>query len=193
VALAIAMLVILAFLASLLIQRSSIVLPSFRSLVAQPEAWLVLALLWLLPVTFMNMQPTSTQNLTVYVVVIVILLLSRLGTQLVSHALKPLALFSSGALILAGIMGLRNPGIWDDWAILAIGSNPRLFATYGILAICLMFAISIENKLRFPIIALLYASIVISESRTALAAALIVIVLGVVFVSRKPLLTAVGA
>jgi len=192
VALTVAVLVLFTLVVSLLVERSSIQIPNFRFLATQPETWLIVALLWLLPITLINMQPTTTQNLTVYFVVIVILLQCRLGTQLVSRTLKPIVLITSGVLIFAGLLGLLNEGVWEDWAILAIGSNPRLYATYGVIAISLMFSISVGNKTRFPIIALLYASIVISESRTALVAALIVIGLGNVFISRRPLLTCIG-
>ena len=187
VASGVALLVILTFLASLLIHHSDIALPNFGLLLSRPETWLVLALLWLIPITLMDMQPTSTQNFIVYIVVIVILLQCYFGTQLISRTLAPITLVLSGVLILAGFVGLWTPRLF-----LVIGSNPRLYATYGVMAMCLMFAIEIRNRIRFPFIILLYASIVVSQSRTALVAALFVGALGIVFNSSRPWFTSLG-
>jgi len=187
VALAVALLVILTFVVSLWIRRSSIVHPNFRLLLMQPETWLVLALMWLVPVTLMNLQPTATQNFAVYIIVVVILLQCRFGTELISRTLTPVTLVFSGVLVIAGLLGL-----WSSWLFLVLGSNPRLYATYGVMAVCLMFAIQIRNRIRLPIISLIYASIVVSQSRTALAGALVVGALGFVFISSRPWLASLG-
>ena len=152
-----------------------------------PEAWATLLLIWLLVVTVFQRQPTSMQNLTAYAVSLAILYAAHFDTPLVEKFLRPVTLLFAAVFSLAGLIGIFNYSVF-----LFIGSNPRLYATYGVITICMLFAIRIPTIVRISLLAALYASIVISESRTAFVTAILVTIVGFIIQARRPVIAAIA-
>lgn len=188
VAVTLAVLVLVAFLIDVIISRSQLRALNFRHIFSMPITWAALLVLWLIIVTIPQVQPSSIQNVTAYVVALALLAMTSFETGLVERMWKIWTLLFAVLLAIFGAIGFFNYS-----AFLFLGSNPRLYATYGVIAICMLFSIRISWLARAALVVAVYASIVVSESRAALVTALVVVVLGCIVIAKKPIVAGVVA
>jgi len=182
VAVTLGALVLASLAVALLVNR-----PRFQSqcqkwLLLAPETWALVILLWFSILGLIYPQPTTLQNLVVYSVAAGILLLTNFATVRIYRLLPFISISITLVLITVGASGL----FIGDSAKLFFGSNPRLYATYCILALCLLFAIRMTYSFRLLLILGLYGSIVISNSRAALITGLIVACIGLIVMATRP-------
>ncbi|MDE0973873.1 MAG: O-antigen ligase family protein [Candidatus Nanopelagicales bacterium] len=152
-----------------------------------PEMWGSWLVLWLFIITAFQPEPTSTQNLAAYLVSLAILFATRYGTGLVEKILLTVTVLSALVLSSAGLVGAFNYSVFNF-----VGSNPRVYAMYCVITVCMIFAVRIPAFVRVMLIASLYAAIVVSESRTAFVTALVVAGVGFTVTAKRPLLHGLG-
>jgi len=187
VALGLGSLIVISLVVNMVISRPKTNLLDILVLWRRPEAWATILFFWLIGVTAFQPQPTSVQNITAYGVTLAILFATHFDTAFVERLVRPVTFLFSAVFIFAGIIGIFNYSIF-----LFIGSNPRVYATYGVITICMLFAVRIPATARIALISGIYASIVISESRIAFGTALAVAIVGFTITARRPVITPIG-
>ena len=183
IALSLAVLVLVSLAINVLTEKSRFSTVSMGSALHRPETWGSLLVFWFFVTTAFQQEPTSAQNLTAYVVSLTILTATHYGTVLVEKILLTVTVLFASVFIFTGIAGFFYYPVF-----LFVGSNPRLYAMYCVITMCMIFAVRIPIFVRIGLIAALYAVIVASESRTALVAALVVAMLGFTVTAKRPLL-----
>ena len=148
-----------------------------------PETWGSLLVLWFFVITAFQPEPSSAQNLVAYFVALAILFATRYDTGLVEKLLVRVTVLFALVFSFTGVVGVFNYS-----AFLFVGSNPRLYATYCVITMCMIFAVRIPTFVRWVLLAALYLAIVVSESRAAFVAALVVAVVGFTVTAKRPLL-----
>ncbi len=188
VAMLLALLVIAGILTNVLCNWKSFKRIKVSAFLTEPLTWACLLALWFIAVTILQPQVSSAQNLTAYVISLTLLAATYFNTQLLEKLVPSWTIALALLIILAGVIGVFSYSIF-----LFIGSNPRLYATYGVIAMCMLFAVRIPTPIRVFFVAGLYVAIVISQSRAAFVTALVVALVGTIAVAKRPIITSVAA
>ncbi len=187
IALSLAVLVLVSLAINVLTEKSRFNAVSMGSTLRRPETWGSLLVFWFFVTTAFQQEPTSAQNLTAYVVSLAILTATHYETVLVEKVLLTVTVLFASVFIFTGIAGFFYYPVF-----LFVGSNPRLYAMYCVITVCMIFAVRMPTYVRVVLIAALYAAIVASESRTAFVAAIVVAVVGFTVTAKRPLLQGLG-
>lgn len=177
----VSVLVVAALAVQVVSHRRRLAIPPWRETMATPEFWAVVLLLWVAVRTLISPQPTSMQNMTVYAVATAILLLGLFDTRAVERFLRVFVYaFAAILIVTAAIDALR------DGPIVFLALNPAIFAMYCVIAMCLTFAVNMRGVWRVLLLLGLYASIIVSGSRTSFVAAVLVAATGLIVTSAHP-------
>lgn len=187
IALSLAVLVLVSLAINVVTERPRFDPISLGSVLRCPEMWGTLLVFWFFVITAFKPEPTSAQNLVAYLVALAILFAARYDTGMVEKVLLTVTVLSAVVLSFTGFVG-----VFHYQAFVFVGSNPRLYAMYCVITVCMIFAVRIPIFVRVVLIAALYAAIVASESRTAFVAALVVVVVGFTVTAKRPLLQGLG-
>ncbi len=149
-----------------------------RRLVQAPATWFVVFLGWLVVVSLLQREPSTVQNLIVYTVFIGVVLVAGTVVTGFMTVLRVFVWVFAGILIVVGLWEAIGDPLRSDvgWQL----GGPRLYASYGILAVVGLFAISMNTWLRFGLGAALFAGAVISSSRSSMTTLLVVLVVGLI-------------
>jgi len=149
-----------------------------RRLFQAPEAWFVVFLGWLVVVSALQREPSTLQNLIVYAVFIGVALVAGTVSLSFTRVLRVFVWVFAGILIVVGLWEAIGDPLRSDvgWQL----GGPRLYASYGILAVVGLFAIRMNTWLRAGLGLALFAGAVISSSRSSMATLLVVLVVGLV-------------
>jgi len=182
VALTLGLLVVIVLVIDVFTHRTKLGSLDARAIIQRPENWGSLLALWIAATTVFQWQPTSAQNITAYLITLVILYATWFNTSMIERALRAVTVIFAVLFSVVGIIGIFNYSVF-----LFVGSNPRLYATYCVISICMVFSVQLPQKFRLVLIASLYVAIVVSESRAAFVAGLVAAIVGLIVSARRPL------
>ncbi len=182
VALALGLLIVIVLVIDVFTHRTKLGSLDTRAIMQRPENWGSLLAFWIAATTVFQWQPTSAQNITAYLITLVILYATWFNTSMIERALRAVTVIFAVLFSVVGIIGIFNYSVF-----LFVGGNPRLYATYCVISICMVFSVQLPQKFRLVLIASLYVAIVVSESRAAFVAGLVAAIVGLIVTARRPL------
>ena len=151
---------------------------SWPQTVRAPETWGFAFLVWITVVTASQPQPSSVQNLLVYLVFFAAVLLAQFFAETFVPMLRIFVWSFVGLLLGLGLVNATN-----GFLLSSIGAQlggPRLYASYAVLGVVAIFAIPMTTWLRIVIGFGLLAGAVASSSRSSMTTLLVVLVIGVI-------------
>ena len=149
---------------------------SVRDIVSAPESWAIGFLGWIAVISLFQREPSTLQNLIVYTVFVAAVCLAAFVGSTLDQVVRIFVIVFASILVVLGFAEaffdpMRSEAGWQM-------GGPRLYASYGVIAVVGLFAIRLATWIRLVVGLALFAGAVISSSRSSMTTLLVVLAVG---------------